>query len=69
MGIADISIETRALIDEQLIQIARLNASLGIDSKVDEKIECRRQINLCLKEIKRIDAGFYKEIVPYGLKD
>jgi uncharacterized protein with PIN domain len=64
MGIADISLETRNLIDEQLIKIARINCLMGIDTKVDEKIEYRRQIRECLKEIKRLDVGFWEEIVP-----
>jgi len=69
MGIETINVETRNLIDQELIKIARLNANLGLDSKVDEKIECRRAINVCLKEIKRIDKEFYKEICPYGEKE
>lgn len=69
MGIESISKETRDLIDIQLMRIAKLNATLGRDSRVDEKIECRRAINVCLKEIKRLDGGFYKEICPNGDKD
>ena len=68
MSIETISPEIRKLIDEQLIIIARLNATTGLDTRVDERIENRRQINLCLKEIKCLDAGFYKEICPYGEK-
>lgn len=64
MGIANISIETRKLIDDQLIQMAKINAKMGKDTSVDDKIEYRRQIGLCLKEIKRIDKEFYEEIVP-----
>lgn len=64
MGIESVSKETRDLIDIQLMQIARLNAGMGVDTKTDERIECRRQINLCLKEIKRLDLEFWEEIVP-----
>lgn len=64
MGILTISPETRALIDEQLIKMAKINAQMGKDTLISDRIEYRRQINLCLKEIKRIDLGFWEEICP-----
>lgn len=64
MGIADIPKETRELIDEQLLQMAKVNAQMGKDTPINDMIEYRRQINLCLKEIKRLDFGFYEEICP-----
>lgn len=69
MGIESISKEVRDLIDVQLLQISKLNATLGRDSRVDERIECRRAINVCLKEIKKLDAEFYREICPNVEKD
>lgn len=64
MGIANITLETRALIDAQLLIMAQINARMGKDTKADEKIECRRQIANCLKEIKSLDREFYQEICP-----
>lgn len=64
MGIATVSPETRKLIDEQLIQITRINCKIGIDTKVDERIEYRRQIKACLEQIKKLDLEFWEEIVP-----
>lgn len=64
MGIANIPLETRLLIDAQLIEIAKINARIGKDTRVDEKIEYRRQIGACLREIKRLDIGFWEEICP-----
>ncbi len=64
MGIDNISLETRILIDKQLSKIAGLNATLGKDSKLCEKAEVRKQINECLSEIKKIDLEFWEQIVP-----
>ena len=64
MGIANIPKEVRDLIDAQLFEMAQINARMGRDTKVDEKIEHRRQIANCLKEIKRLDLGFWEEICP-----
>lgn len=64
MGIADIPKETRDLIDAELFKMAQINAQMGKDTPVDDRIEYRRQINLCLKEIKRLDLGFWEEICP-----
>jgi hypothetical protein len=64
MGIDTISIETRILINSQLLKIAGLNATLGKDSKLCEKAEVRKSINECLNEIKKLDLEFWEEIVP-----
>jgi hypothetical protein len=64
MGIDTISIETRILINSQLLKIAGLNATLGKDSKLCEKTEVRKSINECLNEIKKLDLEFWEEIVP-----
>jgi hypothetical protein len=64
MGIENISNETRLQIDEQLLAMAKINARMGVDSKADERIEARRQINLCLKRIKELDCEFWEQIVP-----
>lgn len=64
MGIANISKETRDLIDAQLLQMAKVNATLGRGTTADEKIEARRLIGICLREIKRLDIGFWEEICP-----
>jgi hypothetical protein len=64
MGIDTISIETRILINSQLLKIAGLNATLGKDSKLCEKAEVRKRINECLSEIKKLDLEFWEEIVP-----
>lgn len=64
MGIHTISTQTRVLIDAQLLKMAKINAEMGIDTPVDDRIEYRRQINLCLKEIKSLDLEFWEEICP-----
>lgn len=64
MGIATISVELRKLIDVELIKIAGINAQIAKDTSVNDKIEYRRQIGVCLKEIKKLDKEFYEEIVP-----
>lgn len=64
MGIHTITIETRALIDEQLLKMAQINAQMGKDTPVNDRIEYRRQINFCLKEIKSLDLEFWEEICP-----
>jgi hypothetical protein len=64
MGIDNIKIETRQLIDDQLLKMAKINARMGLDTKTDDRIEYRRQIGQCLKEIKNLDLEFYNEICP-----
>ena len=64
MGILTITPEQRALIDEQLINMAKINAQMGRDTPIADRAEHRRQINLCLKEIKKIDLEFWEEICP-----
>ena len=64
MGIDNISLENRILIDKQLYIIAGLNATLGKDSNLCEKVDVREQINQCLDEIKKIDLEFWQEIAP-----
>tara|TARA_R110000868_G_scaffold36781_5_gene130240 strand:- start:126 stop:338 length:213 start_codon:yes stop_codon:yes gene_type:complete len=64
MGIDTINLEKRILVDNYLLMIAGLNATLGKDSKLCEKAEVRKRINECLSEIKKIDLEFWEEIVP-----
>lgn len=64
MGIIDIPKETRDLIDAELLKMAQINAKMGKDTPWEDRAEFRRQINICLKEIKRLDLGFWEEICP-----
>lgn len=64
MGIENINTETRILIDNELRLIAAINCKIGRDTKVDEKIEYRKQIGVCMKNIKALDLGFWEEICP-----
>lgn len=63
-GINGIPIETRQKIDVHLKNIAGINSGIALDTTKSEKAELRKLINLELAEIKKLDEGFYNEIVP-----
>jgi hypothetical protein len=54
--------KTKQLIDDQLHQMAKLEATLGSDSTTDERKTVRSSQKDCMKVIKGIDRAFYETI-------
>lgn len=60
----ELTTEQVVLVDYHLIQIAKLECNLGVDSTEDDRKIAKRRQNNHLEAIRTIDESFYQAIKP-----